>query len=141
MKKIKVIFASILMVMLVSTTASAQINFENGSFADAKAKAASSGKLIFVDAYAVWCGPCKWMEANVFPNKEVSAYFNEHFVCYKYDMEKGDGPAFAKKYEIRNYPTYLFLDKDGNVVHKAIGSRPADQFIDEAKKAVDKENK
>ncbi len=119
-------------------SANAQIQFTKGSFEEIKAKAAEENKLIFVDAYAVWCGPCRWMEANVFTKKEVGDFFNEHFINYKFDMEKGEGPAFAKKYGVRNYPTYLFLDADGNVVYRAIGSRPADQFIELAKTALKK---
>jgi thioredoxin-related protein len=78
------------------------------------------------------------MDANVFPDKRVGNYFNEHFINYKFDMEKGEGPAFAKKYNVRNYPTYLFINSQGNIVHRVSGSRPVDQLIEEGKKAVSK---
>ncbi len=123
------------------TAAQAQIEFSKGSFADIKAKAADENKIIFVDAYAVWCGPCRWMEANVFTKKEVGDFYNEHFVNYKFDMEKGEGRAFAKKYAVRNYPTYLFLDAEGNIIHRAIGSRSAAEFIKLGRTAIEKSKK
>ncbi len=55
-------------------------------------------------------------------------------------MEKGDNVALAKKYEVRAYPTYLFLDSDGKLVHKGLGSMPAAQFVEVAKVAADTEN-
>ncbi|HLU87988.1 MAG TPA: thioredoxin family protein, partial [Taishania sp.] len=44
------------------------IQFEEGDWNSIVAKAQSANKPIFVDAYAVWCGPCKWMSATVFTN-------------------------------------------------------------------------
>lgn len=135
--KIISIVAVVLMLFAVAPV-SAQINFEDGSWDEMLSKAAQEDKLIFVDAYAVWCGPCKWMDANVFPEKKVGAYYNEHFINYKFDMEKGEGPAFAKKYNVRNYPNYLYINANGEVVHSVMGSQPVDKFIEEGKKAVSK---
>jgi len=135
MKKYVISFAFTLFAL---TAAHAQIEFSKGTFSDIKAKAAEENKIIFVDAYAVWCGPCRWMEANVFTKKEVGDFYNEHFINYKFDMEKGEGKDFARKYTIRNYPTYLFLDAEGNLIHRAIGSRSAEEFVKLGKTAVGK---
>ena len=43
---------------------------------------------MFIDAYATWCGPCKYMDKNVFSNAEVAAYYNKNFVSYKLDVDK-----------------------------------------------------
>ncbi len=76
------------------------------------------------------------MEKYVFTNDTVARYFNKTFVNYEMDMEKGEGVDFAKKYAIRSYPTYLFLDCNGNVVHRSGGSMPAAEFIAVAQKAA-----
>ena len=104
---------------------------------DVLAKAKKENKIVFVDAYTTWCGPCKWMAANIFPTKEVGDVFNASFVNAKIDMEKGEGIDIAKKYAIRAYPTYIFVNGDGEMVHRALGSKPADKFIQDAKAAVD----
>lgn len=114
------------------------INFFEGTLAEAQEKAASERKLIFMDAYTTWCGPCKQMSRTVFTAPEVGAFFNKHFVNIKVDMEKGEGPRLAGRYRVNSYPTLLFLDDKGEVVHAAKGSRPADQFLGLGKIALGK---
>lgn len=110
------------------------IVFAKGSWDEIKQMAKEQNKVIFVDAYAVWCGPCKWMDKNVFPDAQVGAYYNSNFINYKFDMEKGEGRKFAQDYRIRSYPTYLFIDGDGKEIHRVVGSRSADQFVDVGRK-------
>ena len=92
-------------------------------------KAKKENKFIFLDAYASWCGPCKWMAKEVFPKKEVGDAINPNYVNAKIDMEKGEGIELAKKYNVRNYPTYLFFNANGELVHRSLGSIPAEDFI------------
>lgn len=107
------------------------IQFMDISFADALKKAKKEKKLIFVDAYAVWCGPCKWMEANTFRDKEVGEAFNKNFINLKIDMEKGEGPELARKYNVRAYPTLFLIDGEGNVVKRILGAKKKDQLLSE----------
>jgi thiol:disulfide interchange protein len=67
----------------------AQIKFESGTWSQIKAKAKAENKLIFLDAYTTWCGPCKWMARNVFTNDTVAQFYNATFVNAKIDMEAG----------------------------------------------------
>lgn len=111
------------------------IAFHEGSWNEALEKSREEEKPIFVDAYASWCGPCKWMTRNVFTDDEVGNYYNENFVNVKLDMEKGEGRNFAKKYGVSAYPTLLYLNSDGEVVHKVRGAKRVEGFIKEGKKA------
>jgi thioredoxin-related protein len=115
------------------------INFESHDtkWADILAKAKTENKVIFMDAYTTWCGPCKKMAADIFPQKDVGDYFNKQFVNVKMDMEKGEGLDLARKYKIRAYPTYLFIDGNGELVHKSMGMMPAPDFINVAQSAAD----
>ena len=132
-------FITCLLMFFGSLLFSQGINFEaeDMKWQDILAKAKKENKIVFVDAYTTWCGPCKWMAKNIFPNKEVGDVFNASFVNAKIDMEKGEGIEIAKKYEVRAYPTYIFVNGDGELVHRSLGSKPADKFIDDAKAAVD----
>ena len=112
------------------------IHFEHGTYAEALEKARTEQKLLFVDAYAVWCGPCKWMAANAFMDESVGAFFDEHFIAYKYDMEKGDGPAFASKYKVNAYPTLFFLNGDGSVALQKTGALDSEGLLEVARKAL-----
>ncbi|MCL1666689.1 thioredoxin domain-containing protein [Elizabethkingia ursingii] len=117
--------------------AQAGIKFDEGNFSSLLAKAKKENKLIFLDAYASWCGPCKLMAKNIFTLQSVGDYYNSHFVNAKMDMEKGEGVDLAKKYNVRAYPTYLFINGDGEIVHRVLGYVEEKPFIQFAKDAED----
>lgn len=107
------------------------IEFLPMSLNEAKTFAASTQKLIFIDCYTTWCGPCKWMSANIFTNDTVAQFYNRNFLCLKMDMEKGEGKSIARKYKVKAYPTLLFLDQDGNIQERFVGaSRTTMDYID-----------
>lgn len=79
--------------------------------------------------------PVKYWQKKVFTEKEVGEYFNANFVSIKMDMEKGEGIALQDKYAIKAFPTLLFMDSTGKVLHKVLGSMEPSKLIAEAKKA------
>jgi thiol:disulfide interchange protein len=113
-------------------------NFFEGTFEQALKEAAKKKKVIFVDAYTTWCGPCKMLNNSTFKDVKAGEFFNENFINIKIDMEKGEGPAFAMKYSVRAYPTLLFINAKGEVVHKSLGYKDADMLTEEGKIALAK---
>jgi len=114
------------------------IQFTDKPWSEIVAQARKENRLIFLDAYASWCGPCKWMAANIFTNDTVADFFNKTFICSSIDMEKGEGLTLRKQYEVRAYPTLLFIDGEGNMVHKKVGAdRNAMDYINMGKTALD----
>lgn len=118
-----------------SSFLTAQMEFTDKPFEELLAQAKTEDKVIFIDAYTTWCGPCKMMSKNVFPDKKVGAVYNKRFINAKIDMEKGEGPALAQRYGVAAYPTYLFVDGDGEIVHRGVGYIPQDAFIELAQAA------
>lgn len=116
------------------------IKFENDTFTNILEKAKKENKLVFLDAYASWCGPCKLLEKNVFSKKEVGDFYNATFVNAHFDMEKGEGVDIARKYKIYSYPTLIFLNGNGDVVYKAAGYMPSEEFLKIGKEAGNPEN-
>lgn len=98
------------------------ILFNNKPFTEVLAMAKRDNKLVFMDAYTSWCSPCKWMSANIFTNDSAADFYNKNFICTKADMEKGEGIMLQQRYEIRAYPTLLFIDAEGNIVHLKVGA-------------------
>lgn len=129
--------AFIFMLFLASGAFAGGIEFFQGTWEEALAKAKAEEKVIFVDAYAVWCGPCKMMAKNVFPKEEVGAFYNKHFINMQIDMERGMGLDFAKKYPVRAYPTLFYIDAKGEVVHKAVGAQREEALISIGKRVLD----
>lgn len=105
------------------------IDFFEGSWEEALELAKKEDKLIFVDCYAVWCGPCRRMSNNVFPDPKAGAFFNENFINLKLDMEKSPGLRFRKSYPVSAFPTLYFIDKEGEVVLSVTGGRDVNGLI------------
>lgn len=107
------------------------IKFMNMRLEEAKKEAAKSGKLIFIDAYTEWCGPCKIMAKTSFKDEKVAKLYNDNFINLKIEMEKDpDGRDVAMKYSVKAYPTLLIIDSDGKLVSSTLGLQSADKLID-----------
>ena len=126
MKHLLLIFTLILANLALNAQG---ISFFEKDWETALAEAKKQDKIIFVDAYAVWCGPCKRMAREVFTRKDVGDFYNANFVSIKLDMEKTPGIRFMQTYPVRAFPTFYFIDWNGEVVMTTRGAKPADQFI------------
>lgn len=139
MNKIKtgLVFLSFCMLFSLVSKANLQIDkkeksgikFEHTSWQEVIKKAKSENKLIFIDAYTTWCGPCKVMAKNVFTDTEVGTFFNQNFINVKLDMEKEPGLSLKSKLNVTAYPTLIFIDANENIEHKAVGSMPKADFL------------
>jgi thiol-disulfide isomerase/thioredoxin len=127
----------LLFLPLFSIAQKTGISFQQSSWNQILAKAKAEKKIIFLDAYASWCGPCKKMTSDVFPTAEAGNFYNRNFINAKIDMEVGEGPELAREYEVTAYPTLLFINGDGKLLHKAIGYLSVDEFIATGRDALD----
>ncbi len=115
----------------------AGISFNHASWEEVLEVANKQNKLIFVDCYTSWCGPCKMMAKTTFTEIEVGAFFNQHFVNVKLDMEKEPGIALKKKFGVSAFPTLLFLDANQNIIHKSVGALNKEELLKFANEALD----
>lgn len=116
-----------------------QKNVDGATFEQVKALAKKENKKIFLDFYTKWCGPCRAMDKNVFNQKAIGDFYNEKFINFKIDAEVGEGIELAKQYEIKGYPTYIFVDVEGNPLIDAAGSigrGDVERMIEFAKEAL-----
>lgn len=115
------------------------INFQAKNLEEAKKLAKQENKLIFIDLYTTWCGPCKLMKKNTFPDSELGTFFNKNFISLYIDAEK-EGTELAKKFKIVNYPSFLFLDENGELVQYDYGYYNAKQFLTIGQSVLEKRN-
>jgi thiol-disulfide isomerase/thioredoxin len=113
------------------------INFSNAEWESVLDQAKAEGKIVFVDAYTTWCGPCKQMDKKVFSSKKVGTYFNDNFISVKMDMEKPQGLTMGNRYNVFVYPTLLFIDGYGSLVHRVAGYQDVKALIEEGQLAND----
>ncbi len=143
MKKI-ILFIIVLVVVTVSAVAqNRNINFEQTKeWKKIVKKAKKEKKLIFVDCYTSWCGPCKMLARDVFTKDEVADFFNAHFVNAKFDMEKDtDGIMLKKQFDVKFFPTLVFVDPEsGEILHRLVGAGRPEWLITGGKLALDPNN-
>ena len=132
----KKILFTLLLVLGISAAADAQVRFLDSSTDAVRKEAIAQDKLVFIDLYATWCGPCKAMERDVFSKKEVGDFMDEYFVAAKYDIDKPTGKDLAGKHGVRSIPTYLVFNTKGDLLGKITGSMPAEEFTATLRKII-----
>lgn len=130
-----------ILLCLVCFLVSAQTNFRGLAYKDALTTAKTENKKVFMDFYTDWCGPCKMMSREIFPQKSVGDYMNKNFVCIKVNAEKGDGVALAKRYKINAYPTMVVIDMDEKELGRIVGSQSADELTNKLDQLIDPSKK
>lgn len=134
----KIKFLILYLFISVSSYAQNGIQFNHISWSEAKTKAIQEKKLIFIDFYTQWCGPCLMMQKDVFSLNDVGNYFNANFINLKIDAEHGEGVELAKKYHVKVFPTYCFIDPTNeNLVHESTSRQDKEVFLATAKNASD----
>lgn len=117
------------------------IKFDNSAFPEIISKADKEYKLVFINAYTYWCNPCKLMAKNIFTLQSVSEYYNQHFINVNINTEKDVGIKLVEKYQIKSYPTYLFINGKGELIHRGLGYFTEKEFIQLGKDADDANKK
>jgi thiol-disulfide isomerase/thioredoxin len=126
----------ICLLVISGSAFAAEIKFlENPEWATVLAKAKQENKMIFLDGYATWCGPCKKMDEETYKDQAVADFFNANFINVKYDMEKGEGKTLSEKYLVTAYPYLMFINAEGVMLHKGVGFLEAAEFVGLGKEA------
>lgn len=110
------------------------INFKHCSYHEVLQLAQKEKKMLFLDFYTDWCGPCKKLSATTFLNEEVGKYFNKNFISLKLDAEK-EGREVALQFKVSRYPTLLFLTADEKIAGKSTGYKLPDALLEIAQNA------
>jgi thiol-disulfide isomerase/thioredoxin len=147
-------YLSILGLTILPNILSAQLNkscikwTEGLTWSEIKGKAKSTGKYIYVDCYATWCGPCKYMDSVVFASGTICKFINENFIPVKLQMDttKKDNEQVKLLYKaarqlnsefrINVLPTYLFFSSKGKLVHREAGIKSIEGFLKIAGNAI-----
>ena len=128
MKRLYIIMS---LMLCVSMMFAQGIDFEpeGTTLVAAATKAKKENKLVFVDCYTQWCGPCKKMARDIFPDAKVGKYMNARFVNVKIDMEAKYAEGLAKEWQVSGYPTFIIFNADGKEIGRFMGGSDADGFI------------
>ncbi|MEN3041661.1 MAG: thioredoxin family protein [Bacteroidia bacterium] len=90
------------------------------------AQAKKQKKPLWIMFSATWCGPCKLIEKQVFPDSRFQEAIRRDFIPLKIYASSGDestpgGDSLAKVYSIRAFPTFLYVEPSGQTFYRHIG--------------------
>jgi thiol-disulfide isomerase/thioredoxin len=100
--------------------------FQDLTIDAAKVAAKEQGKLLLVDATAVWCGPCKQMDRVTWSNDEVFAWIKANAVAIQIDVDEQKETAQAL--QIQAMPTVIVF-RDGAEIDRGVGLKGPEEFL------------
>jgi len=114
--------------VLVAASLSAQgaVKWEH-DYQSALKRAKAENKLIFMDLWTEWCGPCLRLQKDVFPTAAAQAALAK-VVPYSALVQKRDGTPVAEgtrladEFKLNAFPTMVILDANGKEVRRQVGA-------------------
>lgn len=91
---------------------------------DAKAKAQAENKLVMIDFYADWCGPCKALDSTTWPDPKVVDWLKQNAIAIKLNVD--EHRPIAQKFNVRAIPLIVILDGSGKELARDNINSPAD---------------
>ncbi|MEM7571392.1 MAG: thioredoxin family protein [Bacteroidota bacterium] len=124
-------FLSLFMLLagLAVATPGQALTIIDQDLAAAQSMAKDQNKLVLIDFYTTWCGPCKHFSRTLENNPEFAEAIAENFVMLKYDAEN-DTHGLTRKYHVSAYPTFAVLSADMRLLHKSFGYSDEESYLE-----------
>jgi len=134
--KLLLTFATALIIQVSLAASDTTLVLRQTSYSQVFELAKKEKKAVLLYFHFDGCGACLKMEKTAFVDKKVASFYNTNFICLEVNIKKGEGVETNKIYNVQLCPTYLFLDENGNTLHKIVGVFSPDDFVLQAQNAL-----
>lgn len=93
---------------------------QQGLLDKALEQAKAENKPVLIDFYTTWCPPCKAFTRDSSSKEAIKAALNQ-VILVKIDCEAGNGATLAQQYEVTQYPTFVLIKPNGEILDTWIG--------------------
>lgn len=110
----------------LSTLSFGQINWTY-SKTDAVEMAQKEGKVVVMDFWAIWCGPCKQMDTKLWDTPEIAAV-SDKFIAYKVDVDSDR--TTPMQYKLQGIPRVIIITPSGQTLWDRTGFGTPTEFVE-----------
>lgn len=122
-------FLILILMFLVQSEFSQKLTIIEQDYEQAKLESQKQNKMLLIDFYTTWCGPCKQIDKLIFKDPAISGEMSKSFVVLKYDAEKDETHRLTLKHHVGGYPSSVVLNPNQFVVHKMLGLGGAEKDL------------
>ncbi|MBD0401213.1 DUF255 domain-containing protein [Flammeovirga sp. EKP202] len=123
--------------LLPSVVLAQAIQFKNLSIDNAFKKAKTENKDVFITVYTSYCEACNMMQEEIFEERKVGHYYNQHYISLLIDANSQEGKQLVDEYKLHDYPSFLFIGQDKQPLHLFVGNMSENEFMKSTKEAKD----
>jgi thioredoxin-related protein len=134
--KLILTFTTVLLIQLSFAASDTSIILRKVDYSQVFELAKKEKKAILLYFHYDGCGACLKMEKTAFLDGKVVDFYNSNFVSLDVNTKKEEGIEINKIYNVQMHPTFLFLDENGNVLHKIVGVFSPEEFLLQAKNSL-----